>query len=520
MRNILLLPAFALGFLLPVHAFAQPEAAPVLGAELPAVITPVDASKAAEAHAGLPVHAWVQERFARSGVSAMDVARPLATDSQLLGTSSQTENRLRVGASADWSSEHGFLRKALVQGQADIFSDTWSEGVHSGTPQLREAFVEATTLAGQISAGRMVSTWGLGILAQSGQEDPMQFGLRRGGSVVDRAQYALLPAALFQSGDPLKAFPLAVVVAYDRLVRDDLIDIDNVRLREHGRQAVGALLYRAADLELGAYGVSRTQRDVDDLGADVTIGDVYGTWRAKVGAYKVELAAEWAVISGTSTWFRTTANSSEVKLLQHGGVVRADLGRGRFLGRLEFGLASGDSRPQDDTLRNMKFASDYRVGLILFPEFIKRQSQIAAANVRDPRFAAGGPAGLERSDTGGAVSQALYIHPVLRFDPMRSVSVLWGAVWARSPVDVADIYATSMKGGTPTGPRGARQKRDLGLEFDTAIELHHKATCGITMLARVDAGVMLPGDAFADAAGQDARIVAAVLGQIGLRASF
>ena len=519
MRFPLLPATLAVGLLLPLAALAQDAVV-----DLAAAATPIAApAPAADAHAhAFPLRAWVQERFAGSGVSAIDVGRPLPTDPQLLGPTTQTENRLRLGLGLDWSSHSGFLRKAMLEGEADVFSDIWSEGTHTSDQRLRKGFIELTTLAGQVSAGRMVSTWGLGILAQSGEEDAMQFGLRRGGSLVDRVQYAILPAALIQSGDPLKAFPLAVVVAYDRIVRDDLMDVEN---GDHGRQAIGALLYRSADLDLGAYGVSRTQRDKSDLGADVLMGDVYGAWRQKIGSYKLEIAGEWAVIDGSTTWFRTVAHPSSVDILQHGGVLRADLSRGRVSGRLEFGLASGDSRPQDGTLRNMKFASDYRVGLILFPEFVKRQAQIAAANVGDPRFAAAGPAGLERSDTGGAVSQALYIHPVVRFDPAQSVSLLWGAVWARSPVDVADIYKTAMAGGTPTGPRGAKDKRDLGLEFDTAIELHHRATCGITMLARVDGGVLLPGDAFSnpnavDPAARDARIVGVVLGQVGLRANW
>jgi len=508
MRLHLILPTLFAGLLPPLTAVATN--APT---DLPEVATSTADS---QSHA-FPFRASVQERFAGSGVSAMDVARPLPTDSQLLGASTQKENRFRVGLGLDWAQHNGFFRKAMLEGEADVFFDIWSEGTHSSDQRLRKGFAELTTLAGQVSAGRMVSTWGLGILAQAGEEDPMQFGLRRGGSLVDRVQYAILPAALFESGDLAKAFPLALVVAYDRVVRDDLLD---VAVGDHGRQAIGALLYRSKELDFGAYGVSRSQRDKSELGADVTMGDVYGAWRHKTGSYKFEIAGEWAVIAGETTWFRTTAHPESVDLLQHGGVLRAGLSRGPVSARLEFGLASGDSRPQDGTVRSMKFASDYRVGLILFPEFIKRHAQMASANVGDPRFAAAGPAGLERADTGGAVSQAIYLHPVVRFDPARAVSLLWGAVWARSPVDVADVYKTAMAGGTPTGPRGAKQKRDLGLEFDTAIELHHRATCGITMLARVDGAVLLPGEAFADANGQDARVVVAAIGQVGLRANW
>ena len=82
-------------------------------------------------------------------------------------------------------------------------------------------------------------------------------------SIGSKAALSILPAALIQSGDPLKAFPLAVVVAYDRIVRDDLMYVEN---GDHGRQAIGALLYRSADLDLGAYGVSRTQRDASITG--------------------------------------------------------------------------------------------------------------------------------------------------------------------------------------------------------------------------------------------------------------
>jgi hypothetical protein len=470
-------------------------------------------------------HAWLADRLAVESQSAAPVQRALPGDAGL-SPSTQTWNRMRLGGAWVYAASHGFVRELQAVIEADVDRGSLDRFDAPGnTLTLRKGFVEATTLAGQFGAGRMVTSWGLGLVAQSGEDDPLQFGMRRGGSIVDRVQYAVLPAAPFQHGDPLKAFPLALAIAYDRVVSDD-----NVRLRQdwdgvvggtdHGRNLVAALLYRGKDLQLGAYASSRHQTDVQSLGLDARIADAYGHWQVRHGTWTFAIAGEAVYASGTTTWLRTPANPELLQIEQFGGAARIEATHGQVHARLEAGVASGDSRPFDDTARNFAFASDYRVGLVLFPAYLSAVSATTRANIADPRFLGQPPAGVEHVLTHGAVTQALYVHPVVRIQATRRIAVLGGLVWARAPVDVADPYLSSLAGGSPTGPRGARSKRDLGLEVDAAAEFIQPLEDHVQVLVRADAGVLLPGDAFDDANGHAAPAMAVVQGQLALRARW
>lgn len=501
---------------------ATADRAPVLAVP-PAVAFKQDKPVATE---NVGWHAWLFDRLATQRQTTAPVQGPLASDVGL-GPHEATWNRLRVGTSWNRAAHSGFVREfqAVLEGDVDRGTlDRFDRP--AGTYTLRKAFVEATTLAGQFGAGRMVASWGLGLVAQAGEDDPLQFGMRRGGTLVDRAQYAVLPAALINSGNPLGAFPLAVAVAYDRLISDDLV-------RQHdrwdgvtgstdvGRNLVAALLYRGKDLQFGAYLTGRHQTDAQGLGIDARIVDGFWRWQFHHLGWKFCVAGEAVYASGTTTWLRTPAQPNLLDIEQFGGAVRLEANHGTVHARLEGGIASGDSRPFDGTVRNFAFASDYRVGLVLFPAYLSAISAMTRSNLGDPRFVAQSPAGADHVLTHGAVTQAIYLHPVVRIQATRRIAVLGGLVWARAPVDVAEPYRTFLNGGTPTGARGAKSRRDLGVEFDGAVEVAQPlGSESVQLLARADAGVLLPGDAFDDADGHSAGAIAVVQGQMAIRARW
>ena len=306
-------------------------------------------------------HAWLSDRFAAERQTTAPVQGPLPTDVGV-GPNLATSNRLRVGTSWHRAPQSGFVREFQAVLEGDIDGGTLDRfDPPASTYTLRKAFVEAGTPVGQFSAGRMVASWGLGLVAQAGEDDPMQFGLRRGGTLVDRFQYAVLPAALFHEGNPLEAFPLAIAVAYDRLISDDLV-------RQHdrwegviggtdvGRNLVGALVYRGKDLQTGAYYSERHQTDVEGLGIDARVVDAFARWQLRHGAWKFVLAGEAVYANGTTTWLRTPAQPDLLNIEQFGGALRLEASHGTVQGRLEGGIASGDSRPFDGTVRKHRLA--------------------------------------------------------------------------------------------------------------------------------------------------------------------
>lgn len=457
----------------------------------------------------------IAERFATTSVSAVPVGTPAATDAQFVAASALGEQRTRLGTQLQFKQERGFVRELVAAIEGELTTPELSKGI--GNLWLRKGYLEATTLAGRLSAGRMTSTWGLGILAQAGDDDALQFGFRRAGNLVNRVQYAFLPAGLVQKTTDLsQIFPLIAVVAYDQVVRDDLVLYPG----DTARNAVGALLYRGKDLQAGIYGVMRDQTDNAGLTLQANIVDGFFSYHSDCDLGTLGIAAEGVMVKGTTTWLRTPSQPDSLNVLQYGGVARLEMKNPWLQARLETGLASGDSAPFDNTIRNFKFTSDYRIGLVLFPQVMRIQAEQTRRNLSDPRLVGQGPAGAERILTDGSVSQAMYIAPIVRATPHPRWAFLAGGVLAHAPVDVAEPYQTYMAGGVATGSRGSRNKRDLGIEFDGAVEFNYPLFDEFSAIARVDGGVWLPGGAFDDAAGVGAAAVGAIQGQLSVRGVF
>ncbi len=471
----------------------------------------------AAAHAvGWHGKAWLRQRFVADSASLVEASGPEPAEALRLTSPTEVEARSRVGGEGGWRSASGFLR--AIKGEFELEIRSWDRpepALRDGPTLLRRASVEATTLAGQFTFGRTQSTWGLGLLAQDGTEDPMQFGVRRGGSTVTRLGYALLPAALWQGGDPTHAFPLAVAVAYDWVARDDLAAYPG----DEANNAIAALLYRGPELQAGVYGVLRNQTDANNLPMQAQIVDGFLRWRRHNGPRNyLELAAEGVMVRGETGWMATPSQPGKKNVDQLGGVARVEFGQRRGSSfRLETGTASADSRPGNDTLRNFRMANDYRVGLVMFPVAQRLLSAQAAANLADLRYSAHAPAGLERVNTDGAVTQATYLHPVLRVEPGKNQAILLGALWASSPSDAADPFRSWLAGGEAVGPRGAVAKRNLGLELDAALESKARLAYWAELVLRLDAGVWFPGDVFDDASGRPMAAVGAWQGALQLR---
>jgi hypothetical protein len=509
----------------------------------------------------------LDERWASTQVSSVQVGRPNADDDSRLDPSSHLEHRLRLGGSVALVKPGAWLTALRLEARAEVASNILSPDgfdpllaadpynpagadlASADSNRIRALKLELTTRAGQLSVGRTINRWGLGLLAQPAQDEPYQFGLKRRGHAVDRIGYLGMPAA-FGGGDPRDAFPLFVALAVDRLAFDDLADRNN---GDRGGQALAALLYRTDALTVGVYGVMRRQRDNDDLGIDAVGGDVFVASKVELGAdWTLRFATEWVLLRGETTYFQTQGGVDALQIEQLGGAARVDLDHRMFGVRLEGGYASGDADPFDDRFGNFSASQDYRVGLVLFPEVIRRQTAVTAANLSDPRYTGTPPSGYERLATGGSWTNAIYLAPTLRFSPVDDLALLAGAVWATSPTDVMDAYQTNLDGGATTAWRGAQGKRGLGLELDAGIRYTLRACrfadggcpeaadprdnqtprwmqkprpaqpwwAGLALRAQVDAGMLLPGEAFEDAGGEAMDRVTVVVGALSLQGGW
>lgn len=476
--------------------------------------------------------ASIQERVAVSYLSSIPVGRPLPDDRSQLEPTPTVENRLRLGEYLAFRHRTGFFREIKIDVQLDLFSGPFKKTLDdellsydplqpdgnslfaSSHHHLRKLSCDVTTVVGRLSGGRTTNSWGLGILAQNGDDDdPLQFGLKRTGHYVTRLSFATMPAAWFMGDRAVVDAPLTVAFAYDWLVHDDRMSVDD---GDSGNNIIATLGWFANDFRLGFFGVRRTQENKDGLETKAWVADIYGMGKFGVGGWQVQLATEWAFVVGETEAFRGYANPDSVDVQQVGGVVRFDVAKDLFSARLEGGYASGDSRPNDDTLHAMTFAADYRVGLVLFPELLRRTTAVAAYNAQDPRFTGEPPVGFDDIPSRGAVTQAMYLNAVFGVRPVANMTVLAGALFARTPEDAVDVYRTNLAGGTPTGPRGAAHQTGLGVELDMAIRYRQPLGAGLALMGQLAGGVLFPGGVFDDADGNAAPAMGVVVGQFAV----
>ena len=208
-------------------------------------------------------------------------------------------------------------------------------GTESSTFKVKRAWMEVRIPVGLLRVGRQPSSWGMGLLANSGDGFDDPFGENHYGSTYDRVIFATKPISIASAiaGKPDKEIPLFLAIGVDRLVEDPLIqyygykcsrtDAADVAIEEGNEdydprcdpdsqgyhtlehdytedrdpsnrnsswwadngddvyEMVYALIYRgegidlgssAADITAGAYVVNRTQKETH---SNVLIPDVY-----------------------------------------------------------------------------------------------------------------------------------------------------------------------------------------------------------------------------------------------------
>jgi hypothetical protein len=375
--------------------------------------------------------------------------------------------------------------------------------------ELRQLFVEYKWKTGAFRVGQQLSQWGLGILANAGAKDaePGDFGQQHFGVTSYRALLVGRPLARF--GGWFRAIEPAF--AADLVVRDG--NAEFVR-GDKAFQAVFALRFVLdPDRNLGLYAVYRSQRlsgSTDDArSTDVVAIDVAGRWTFSRTDFRAfNLGFEWVGVTGTTTLGRTAANP-QLQVRQFGAAVKASYRRGSAQLYLDWGYASGDQNPGDDRVENFRFDRDYKVGLVLFDEVLGYQSARSAQRAADPTLFGLPPEGVEHSATGGSVTSAWYLFPRLRYGLCDWLDVYGGPLFAFSTARLTDPFNSSLRGGTAINYLGGKPGNYLGTELDLGVQARWQAMDLLLISATLEAGLLVPGDAFRMASG-------AVMGPVGM----
>lgn len=365
--------------------------------------------------------------------------------------------------------------------------------------ELRHLYVEWKSDIGLLRIGQMGSQWGLGLLANDGSRD-RPFADARYGDVVERILFATAPLAAFSDDPEAKRFTVAV--GADLVYQDD-----NAVLRDGdiAIQGVLALNYRFDDFGVGIYTAYRHQYDSDGDELRAWAIDVAGEGKFDVGeGLTLRLAAEGVALFGKTDRARFEGVSGLLDIRSFGAAVDT----GIFYGSagldfgLEVGLASGDNHPADRTIRSFSFDPDHTVGMILFDEALGRLSLRAADRVADPGLSEAPPKGFESIATNGAVRNAFYVNPVLRFFPLSGLTMAAGFLWAMSPGEPADAFLTAQSGGYPRNYLNGAGGKNYGYEVDASVEYAVNAWDYFGIRVGVQTGIFFPASAFETAGGE------------------
>ncbi|MGM0558743.1 MAG: hypothetical protein ACQEVA_20320 [Myxococcota bacterium] len=375
---------------------------------------------------------------------------------------------------------------------------------------VRELYAEYMTPVGQLRAGLQSSDWGLGILANSGDYDNEQlFNQHYGGDRVFRAIFATAPLQATSDSEFAESFYVAL--GGDVVYRDENADF---RQGDRAYQGVLAVLYdnEDEDTQAGTYVVYRNQRDRDEDFLRVFAFDLFGSSEWDFGEgdeLTLGAAAEAALLLGRTNRALgvNTAEPLDVAALGAASELSARWNPADVSLHLLAGYASGDANSDDETLYRFRFDPNYKVGLVMFDHYLPQASLESYRRITDPANSQVPPKGAEQLISNGAVENAYYLNPQLRFgDPESDEDGLItgvGLLWAIAEQPVADPYSSFEQGGNPTGLLGADPaSRQLGWEADASLLYRFSPVDDLTLEVKGEYGIFFPGAAFADASGK------------------
>lgn len=311
---------------------------------------------------------------------------------------------------------------------------------------------EVSTEYGRLTFGRVPLHWGSGIWLNDGVSLDRDFS--DFGDTTDRVSWE----TLIQEQFFLRA---AIDVPSEGLIglEDDTTGYDL------------AVAYRVEDLTAGV----TLHLDHTSPGAQANIG-VFNVFTADAAASatlgKLGVEAEFVGQFGGGD---LDVELNDVSVTAFGALIHADLELDTWRIALDGGLASGDGKRDDTSLRTFTFDRDYSVGMFLFEQPMPTLASANGGRLLDEA------ANVERAlgFTGTAVSNALFLRPRLA---RRIVDGLW--------VEASWVGARMAK--APPTLEGVKQSRGYGSEFGLGV--HWDGLEHFSLSGRV--GAFLPGSVY------------------------
>lgn len=491
----------------PVPPAEPPSAVPAAAATVPATSEIAPAVTSTQATT-LTAAAEPQPRSYRLVLTARAAMRtelvsafPVDRDGNELDTAPGLLFQGRVGALIHHGQDPRRARW-MAEFEADVRGTPTSPDLEgAGLPYEQDATVELRRAYGRhalapwlhLAAGAMTNHWGLGLVGNDGAHgwtpENARFADQVSGDRV--ARFATMIGPFPALGGVL------VVGAADYVLGDDVLLDDNAV------QAVGAVQVGVtAPVSGGLYVARRYQWTDMDYELDAWVVDA--AFRAELpkratGGLTVTLEGEGALITG-ETSLAPTMDYPVQDVLQLGGALRATVTGARYGGVLDVLFASGDQNLYDDTQHGFRPDPNYDMGLLLYRVVLAGQSGRGAGTAGDPELVGYPAQGVDRIPTRGSATNTVAVFPRAVYRPAERTVVYGGPLLAFAPVHLTDPFASRIEGSHNLNALGGEAGHMLGIELDVGVR--HQLDLGPARLSLgLEAGALLPGDAFTDASG-------------------
>ena len=345
-----------------------------------------------------------------------------------------------------------------------------------------------------VSAGRMTSHWGLGLLANDGAHGwtpkSAYFGDPRGGDRVNRVMLSSMISSRSRT---------MLSVAFDQVDSDDILQND-----DEAQQVVLAAIYGYGKARsLGAYMVLRDQDSPQIIDGEkrnkktkVKVFDVYAKdrWKLTQGL-KLHAELEAVFIQGTTT-LAPSPESPESDVLQFALASKIKL-QGRNSGAiLDFVYATGDQNFDDGSQNAFKADPNYELGLLMFRHVIASHTGRGPVTASDPNLVGKPNEDLDRFPTRGSVSNTIAVFPKAWYRLYSGLEVYGGPLMAWGEVPLADPRNTRFNGGYPVNLLGGQGGRYLGTELDLGLRFLVNLSKVTQLTLGFEGGYFIPGNAF------------------------
>ncbi|MCP4867359.1 MAG: hypothetical protein GY898_01405 [Proteobacteria bacterium] len=321
-----------------------------------------------------------------------------------------------------------------------------------------------------IELGLVTSNWGLGLIANDGNQDSM-FGRNDLGDRVLRLRFTGRPLHANAEPGPY-ANKFLLTAAFDVVFDDDVGSLMDGQLAMQG--IVSAFLYDPGHCNHGLYVVYRNQQEPNDTGStDVVVIDGYADRTLHIGeTTTLRLALEGAFIVGRTSRALTYQAPDELRVASGGLVAQATVGL--FDKKLQIhgrgGIASGDKNPDDHWSTQFNFDRNFDNGSVLFDQVLGAVNLGTHGLVTDPENSGYAPRGVDALANEGAAGGIFFLQPIVQGTPLPFLDLKAGAMLAFSSSEHRQSFYSFRAGGTPTNHhQQAVTGRLLGTEIDWSV---------------------------------------------------